>query len=249
MNTNLKLLAAFALGGGLSWVAATQGVLPNASGGVGEDKIKEIVRQVIKDEPKLIIDSVQNMQNTERQEKVAKASEALKDDTIRLALFNNSNSPFIGRADSQKTVVEFFDYNCPACKMQFKALEELHAANPEIKIIFKEFPIFGEVSDKNSAIGLAVHRIAPEKYFEFHSKMMTAEGRADEAATLEIVKSLGMDVEKIKAEAAKPEVKDILTSYRELGNKLHVQGTPTLVIGDEVVPHAASKDDILAKLK
>lgn len=249
MNTNLKLLAAFALGGGLSWAAATQGVLPTAASGVGEDKIKEIVRQVIQDEPKLIIDSVQNMQNAERQQKVAKASEALKDDTIRLALFNNSNSPFIGRADSEKTVVEFFDYNCPACKMQFKALEELHAANPEIKIIFKEFPIFGEVSDKNSAIGLAVHRVAPEKYFEFHTKMMTAEGRVDEAATLEIVKALGIDVEKIKAEAAKQEVKDILTSYRELGNKLHVQGTPTLVIGDEVVPNAASKEDILAKLK
>ena len=62
-------------------------------------------------------------------------------------------------------------------------------------------------------------------------------------------KELGLDVEAVKTEARKPEVAAILEQNRVLGEKLGIQGTPTLVIGDEVILHAAEAGDIARRLK
>jgi protein-disulfide isomerase len=83
-----------------------------------------------------------------------------------------------------------------------------------------------------------VFKLAPEKYFDFHSKMMTFEGRADEAQALKFVKEIGLDADKVKSEIAKPEYTEILGQLRQIGMKLGIQGTPSFIIGEELVPHA-----------
>lgn len=246
MDTNVKLILAVGAGALLGAGAMTQSNV--FGGGVNESRVKEIVREVIKEEPKLIIESVQNMQKGDMKEKSAKASEALKDKALRLAIYDNAHSPFIGPANSEKVVVEFFDYNCPACKAQFVELAKVAKQDPDIKVIFKEYPIFGPQSDTNSKIGLAVAKLSPEHYFAFHEKMMNNPGRADEATALGFAKSLGVDVAKIKAEIAKPEYDEMLQTNRGIGDKLHVQGTPTLIVGDEVIPHMVSQAEIEQRL-
>jgi len=77
---------------------------------------------------------------------------------------------------------------------------------------------------------------------------MTHEGRVDEKAALGFIKELGIDVKKVQAFAASEEAAAELEKSRALGGKLNVQGTPTLVIGEEVIPHAAPADEIEAKL-
>lgn len=234
------LLIGTALGG--SVVAAT------GSGSASDERIKEIVRETISEEGKLIIDAVQKFQQGEQKEQSAKASEALQDGTYDDRLFNDENSPFIGPANSKRVVVEFFDYNCPACKMQFKALDELAEKDKEAKIVFKEYPIFGEQSEINSKIGIAVHRADPDKYFPYHKKMMTFEGRADKAAALKFVKEIGLDPKKIEKDAMGDEVGKILTAERQLGGELKIQGTPSMVVGKELVPHALPYDELEKKL-
>ncbi len=247
MKQNISLALAFVAGAALVGVGLP--MVSKSAGGVDEDSVKEIVRQVISDEPQLIVDSVRNMQNKERADTVAKASEALKDKGFRDQMYYNEKSPFIGPKDAKKVVVEFFDYNCPACKVQYAAIAELAKNHKDVKVVFKEFPIFGPQSEKNAAIALAVFRADGSKYIEFHEKMMTFQGRANEENALGFVKALGLDVEKIKADAASQDVKDVLAMNRELGSKIQVQGTPTVVVGDEVVPHAVSVQEMKVKLK
>lgn len=55
-------------------------------------------------------------------------------------------------------------------------------------------------------------------------------------------------VEKVKAESEKKEVADILVANRELGDKLQVRGTPLLVIGDEIIPHAVGLEELESRL-
>lgn len=248
MNQNISMVLAFAAGAVLVGVGVPM-ITKTAGVGTDEESVKQIVRQVIKDEPQLIIDSVRNMQNKERADTVAKASEALKDDTYRDKLYYNDKSPFVGPKDGKKVVVEFFDYNCPACKVQYAAIAELVKTHKEVKVVFKEYPIFGAQSDKNAALALAVNRADPSKYIAFHEKMMTFQGRADEAQALKFIKELGLDVEKIQADAVSQDVAEILTMNRELASQIQVQGTPTVVVGDEVVPHAVSMQEIKTKLK
>lgn len=248
MNQKISLVLAFVagaivVGAGLPYISKNAAV-----GGLDTDQVKSIVRDVIKEEPRLIIESVQNLQNQERAARVAKASDALKDDAIREALFNDPKSPYVGPKDAKKVLVEFFDYNCPACKLQFTAIADLVKNHKDVKVVFKEYPIFGPQSDKNAQIALAVNKIDRSKYFEFHEKMFSHQGRIDEALALKFAKEVGLDPEKVKKEAGSDEVKAALAAHRDIGNKIIVQGTPTVVVGDTIFPHAISAQDIKSKL-
>ncbi len=231
-KTLIALIVGIAIGGAA--VAGT-GI---GGGGLSKAEVETIIKDYISANPSLIVDSLQKWQQEQQKARMSGAADALKDPALREAIYNNPNSPSIGPADAKAVVVEFFDYNCPACKVAFKALDELQSKDKNVKIIFKEFPIFGPQSDMNSKIGIAVFKLAPEKYFDFHRKMMNFEGRADEAQALKFVTEIGLDAGKVKAEVAKPEYAEILGHLREIGTKLNIQGTPSFVIGDELVPHA-----------
>lgn len=240
------LLIGTALGG-----AAVSATLDGSNGGSTLDKevIKQIVRETISEEPQLILDSVQKMQESKQKKDTEATTESLKDPKLKAEIYDSADSPFIGPANANKTVVEFFDYNCPACKMMFEGLDKLATNDKSVKIIFKEYPIFGPQSETNSKIGIAVHRIDDSKYFAFHTKMMSNKGRTDEKQALQYVKEIGMDPAKVKAEADSPEVAKILERERALGGKLKLSGTPTLIVDGEFVPHALTYDDLTAKLK
>lgn len=242
----IGLLIGTALGG--SVVAATDTTAGTGGGSLDKEAVKKIVRETIKEEPQVLVDSLQKYQESKRKQDVASASEALKDADVKKQIYDDTDVGTVGPKDSKRVIVEFFDYNCPACKMQYKAIDELVKKDKTVRVIFREFPIFGPVSENNSRIGIAVVRLAPEKYFAFYEKMHSHQGRAEEKDALKYVKELGLDVEKVKAESKKPEVQQALDLNRKLGDKLRIQGTPTLVIGDEIIPHAAGPDDLEEKL-
>lgn len=224
--------------------ASSAHFLPQQTAGNSDESIKAYLLA----NPNVIMESVQKWQEDQRKQKTSGASEALKNPEIQKALYENPNSPFIGPKDAKIVIVEFFDYNCPACKAAFKALDALAKKDKDMKIIFKEFPIFGPVSDTNSKIGLAIHALAPEKYFEFHTKMMRVEGRADEAMALKFAGEIGLKEADVKAEIAKPEYQDKIDTVRQLGTIIGVQGTPSLVIGNEFVPHALDFEGLEARI-
>ncbi len=243
----IGLLIGTALGS--SVVASTGAPLIGSGGGADKDAIKQIVRDTIMEEPKLILDSVQKFQESEQKKALQGANDALKDSEIQKALYEDPNAAIAGNKDAKRTVVEFFDYNCGVCKMMFKNIDELIKKDKDVRVIFHEYPIFGPVSDTNSKLGFAVWRLYPEKYYDFHSKVMTHEGgRVDEKAMLAIASDLGMNADKIKSESQKEEIQKLLEANRELGNKLQIRGTPTLVIGDEIVPHAIALDELESRL-
>lgn len=240
------LLAGTVLGGA---VVANTNIVPGATSSAADpEAVKIIVRDVILNEPQLIIESVQKFQIAEQKKQQESANEVLKDPAVREQVFNDPNAASTGPKDSKRVVAEFFDYNCGACKMMFKSLDTVMKKDPSMRIVFHEYPIFGPVSDTNAKIGLAVDRLYPEKYFEFHVRMMTHEGKVDEKTAMSIAKDLGMDTAKIKTESEKKELAAIIESNRELGNKLRIQGTPTLVIGDDIIPHGISPEELEMRL-
>lgn len=239
----IGLFAGVALGG--SVVAATD---TQNAGNANPEAIKKIVRETISTEPQLILESVQKFQEQQRTKEMQGASEALKDPSVQSAVFDRKNVGTTGATKNNRIIVEFFDYNCPACKMQYKALQDVLAKDKDVLVMFREFPIFGPVSDMNAKLGIAVARIAPDKYFGFYQKMMLHEGKADEAAALGYIKALGMDVEKVKAEAQGKDVAEAMAHNQMLGEKLQLRGTPSLVIGDQLIAHAIGPDEIEAML-
>lgn len=244
----IGLLAGTALGGAVVAATGTHSPSAGSASGLTREDVQQIVRDTISNEPKLILESVQKFQEGQRNAALGKANESLKDASVRDAIFNNEKLAVGGNKNGKHVVAEFFDYDCPVCKSQFKVLASMLKNDPELKIVFHEFPIFGPVSEENSRIGLAVANLYPEKYYAFHEKMMGGEGHQKTAKrTYEILKELGMDEAKVKTASNSEEIIGQLAESRALGEKLNIQGTPTLVIADEITPHFLPEEELTAK--
>lgn len=205
-----------------------------------------IIRQYILDNPEVLHQSLYAFQ--QKQEELAQEERRNTVKQHHDELYNNPHDPFIGPKDSKNVIIEFFDYNCGACKAMFRSLASYLQENKDTKVIFKEFPIFGESSVDNSRIGLAIFRLHPEKYKEFHGKMLTFEGRVDINQALKIVSELGLDPAVIRKEADNPEILEIISANQLLADKLKAEGTPTLIINDEIIGSAVDKDTLKEKL-
>lgn len=218
------------------------------NGGVDREEVAAIVREVIAKEPKLIIDAVMKYQQDQHAQATQSANEALKDQALQKAIYEDENSAFIGPKDAKKVVVEYFDYDCPACKMMYKGIDQLAKEHKDVKVIFKEFPIFGPTSDNNAKLGFAIWHYYPEKYFKFYSKLMNTPGHGDAKNPPKFVQELGMDLKKLQAYAATPEVEQMLKDTRAQAEKLNIGGTPALIIDGQVIPSAISYQELVSRL-
>lgn len=238
-------IVGFILGAGASvGVLASTGKL---SGGADRAEIEAVVKAFIEEHPDLIIESVQKWQQGQTSGQVEKAKETLKEKED--ALYRSKYDGSIGPKDADVTIVEFFDYNCPACRMMFKSLDQTVKKDKNLRVVFKEMPIFGKASSENSKIGMAVALIAPEKYFAFHEKIMSQEARLMPEQVLDIAVKLGIDKAEITKLTDGDELLPHIAENHQLAAALNINGTPGLVIGDQVIPSAVPADELARIIK
>lgn len=198
-----------------------------------EERVGELVEQFLRDNPKVIIESLQSFQLQEEAERVKRQQEAVKE---MKSHFERDDHHYgeAGNPDGDVLIVEFFDYNCPACKMMFESIDALLQEDTNVRVIFIEYPIFGPTSDENAKIAMAVNTLEPEKYFKFHQAIMRQKGKVDSEFLLQTAEGLGIDREELKEEAAKEKYMTYIQEDRALGRKLQVSGTPALIVGDKM---------------
>lgn len=210
-----------------------------------EAKIQKIVRDYLQAHPEVIVDalqSYQHRQDTQKVEQVRKSIAALKDE-----LFKDPTSPVAGNPNGDVTVVEFFDYRCPYCKAVAPDLAKAVATDGKVRLIYKEFPILGPASFTAAKAALAAAR--QDKYLAFHDKLFAFKGNLDDAAIYGMASDLGLDVARLKADMEMPEIEGIIDHSYRLAEKLKIQGTPAFIIGSDLLPGAASFDDLIAAFK
>lgn len=195
--------------------------------------------------PELIVASMENYQQKmmKKQEEASKTSLSSRSDEI----LNDPTDPFVGPKDSKKIIVEFFDYNCGYCKKAFSEIAQIKEKNPDVKIIFKEFPIFGPPSEAVSRVALAVHKIAPDKYYAFHSKLMEFKGDKTPEVLNGFAKELGIAID-IKTEIEKPEYAEKIKRDQELATSLGIRGTPGFIINGELIPGYISYEELIGRV-
>jgi len=209
------------------------------------EKIQKIVRDYLKQHPEVLIDALQEYQNKQEAQKADKTRQ-----TIAAAsgeLLKDSTNPVAGNPDGDVTIVEFFDYRCPYCKVVAPDLQKALSADGNVRLIYKEFPILGPESIVAAKAALAA--MAQNKYQPFHDKLIAFKGKLDGAAIYSLAGDADLDVAKLKADMEKPEIKDQINRNFRLADKLNIQGTPAFIIGGELLPGAASFDDLTAAFK
>jgi protein-disulfide isomerase len=182
--------------------------------------------------PEVIREAVQRLQQNE-QIAAAKASTAAIG-KYRSQLERDPRD-FVANPNGKITVVEFFDYRCGYCKVAAPEVVKLIQEHPDVRFVFKEFPIFGEVSDSAAKIALTPEGKA--KGLDLYKGWM-AEKALDEAALDRHLQQVGLDPAAVRKSAEQPAITRQLLDIRALAQSLQIEGTPAFLVGDTLIPGA-----------
>ena len=208
---------------------------------LSEDRVKELVYEAIRENPSIIMEAVEILRARDAEAQAAAQSDVLSNN--RQLLENDPNAPVLGNPDGDVTVVEFFDYNCPYCRRAKPAIQELLAFDPNVRLVYREWPILGDGSVFAAKAALASRNQG--KYEEFHWAMMGMTGRAEEASVLRIAKEIGLDIEQLQADMESAEIEEHIQTSMRLTQSLGFSGTPSFVIGNNLVPGLVESAELI----
>ena len=207
----------------------------SVAGDMPQDEFERRVRDFLLANPEVIVEAVQGLQARQR------AAEEGEGQTILAErgeeVFDDPASPVGGNPEGDVTLVEFFDYNCPYCRRVAPVMLEAEAADPQLRIVYKELPILGPDSQFAAKAALASHRQG--RYVPFHKALMQAKGAADEASVLAVAAEVGLDLERLEADMQDPAIAQAIDRNLQLAVALRINGTPGFVVGKQILRGAA----------
>ena len=244
MPTTMKTISGILLSAGLTISALTTSAL--AFDDSDKSKIREIIREYLLENPELMLEVQQALELKQRVEREAAARVALQENKEQI--FSSPNQAVIGNPKGDVSVVEFFDYNCGFCQRAMADMNTLLAGDKNLTFVMKEMPILSEASVQASQYSTAVYRLFPEQYAEYHSRLLGQDGLKDGNRARQLAEDMGMDMARLDTEASKEDVFDAFREVNDLANKLGINGTPSYVIGDEVLFGALGTDLLREKI-
>jgi protein-disulfide isomerase len=223
-------LAGLALAGLTLLPACAQGQRDKAG-------IEEIVRNYILSNPEIIEEALIALSEKEQRAKQETAQRAIAEYRDQLFFLDTDYS--IGPADAPVTVVEFFDYRCGFCRRSADWVLGLpEAYDGQVRVVFKELPIFRGISETAARAALAAGKQG--KYLEMHQALMAAESNDlfTEEFLDQTAQDLGVDVARMRADMQSAAVRQQLADMQRLAAALGLNATPGFFIGDTYVEGA-----------
>src|SRR5215467_289903 len=211
-------------------------------------EIERILKEYLIAHPEVlqeVMSELEKRQNVAELEKQVAGVRAHKE-----VLFNSAHQVTLGNPKGDVTMVEFFDYNCGYCKKAMGDMLTLLKTDPNLKVVLKEYPVLGPGSLEAAQVAVAVRMQdkTGKKYLEFHQKLLGGRGQADRARALAVAKEIGLDVARLEKDLATPEVKATLQENFKLAESLGLNGTPSYVIGENVVVGAVGLESLKEKV-
>jgi protein-disulfide isomerase len=210
--------------------ARAQGIDPAQRG-----EIEKIIREYLISHPEVLQEAMVELEKRQQAAEAKKSREAVAQHADKL--FKSSRHVTLGNASGDVTLVEFFDYNCGYCKRALADMMALMKADPKLKIVLKEFPVLGQGSVEAAQVAVAVRMQDPDgkKYLDFHQKLLSGRGQADKNRALVAAKEAGADMARLEKDMQSPEVRASLEESFQLAEALGLNGTPSYVVGQDVV--------------
>ncbi|MGI8658256.1 MAG: DsbA family protein [Candidatus Limnocylindria bacterium] len=198
------------------------------------DPFEQRVREYLLKNPEVIMEALQLLQERQRAAEAENFKRTIAERSDEI--LNDPAAPVGGNSEGDVTLVEFFDYNCPYCRRVAPTVSDLEEADPDLRIVYKEFPILGPGSEFAARAALASGKQG--KYVPFHNALMRADEQVTEDTVMEIARQVGLDTEQLKADMQDPEIEEAITRNLQLADALQITGTPSFVIGQQIVPGA-----------
>jgi len=174
---------------------------------------------------------------------VREAAEKMRIDPVRRAIETAYPGAWAGNPNADVTVVVFSDYNCPYCRITSPEIDRLLAADPKLRVVWREMPVLGAGSEAAAAASLAAAKQG--KYYSFH-RALFAGGHPDAAAITAAAKAAGITPVSLAAASKAPDVQAEIQTNLALGRQLGIEGTPFFVIGNRTYQGAVGYEGLAA---
>jgi protein-disulfide isomerase len=162
------------------------------------------------------------------------------------------SSPFqanVGNTNGAVTLVEFFDYNCHYCKGALPDMARLMKDDPNLKLVLKDFPVLGPGSVEAARVASAARKQLPgDRFWDFHYKLLGMHGPIGKAEALSVAKEMGLDMNRLDKDMNDPSIDAGLQQIMSMADALQINGTPSFVVGQEVVVGAVGYDQLKEKI-
>ena len=193
-------------------------------------KIETVVREYLIAKPEVLVEAMQVLQNRQVEQAKESISQTQKD-APRFAkpLFQTAGDPVGGNKDGKVTVVEFFDYQCPHCVEMSPVLDAVIKANPDVRVVYKDWPIRGPVSEFAARAAIAANKQG--KYMEMHNALLNANQQLTQDLILSLAQKAGLDVERLKKDMADSSTDAQVKATIKLAQDLKLFGTPAFFVG------------------
>ncbi|MCA1452059.1 DsbA family protein [Bradyrhizobium sp. BRP22] len=225
--------------------------LPASAQGISDAQrgdIESIIRNYLITHPEVLEEAMTELAKRQAAAEAEKHQASIAKNAD--AIFNSPRGVTLGNKDGDVTFVEFFDYNCGYCKRAMVDMLDLMKADPKLKIVLKEFPVLSQGSVEAAQVAVAVRMQDPtgKKYLDFHQKLLGGRGAADKARAMAVAKEIGLDMAKLEKDMAGPEAKATIEENFKLAEAMGMNGTPSYVIGKQVVIGAVGLENLKEKI-
>lgn len=251
MRSPLALLCAAAAAFSLTWTAPASAqssgeTAPSEMSAEERAALRAEIRAFLLEEPELLSEmqqALQQQQEQRRRDLLAKVLPQVLPDVEKM-IAEGERVMIQGPADSDVTIIELTDYNCPYCRRLQPELLAFLEADPSVRHVVKALPYIGPPLPEQ-AIAAAAMQADEAKVVAFHRAMMDA-SQLDEPEVMMLAEEAGLDSDKLRADMESDAVAERLNRTLGLARALDIRGTPALILPDRIVSGLVNADELAA---
>lgn len=206
--------------------------------------METLIHDYLMEHPEILQDMAAKLDAKQKAAEVSARSTNLKAHAPEI--FHNGLDAVIGNPKGNVTMVEFMDYNCGWCKKSVKEVQALVEQDKNVRVVLKEFPIFGAGSEYAAKAALAA--VKQGKYWQLHQALFASESKVTAEVVDQIAAEQGLDVAKMKVDMEDPAIATNIQKTNVLAQTLLFTGTPAFIIDDQVSPGYLPMDGLQAML-
>ena len=188
-------------------------------------QFEKLIHDYLVENPEVLIEASQVLQKRQQEAMQKDSKSAIAKYSSELI---TGDLAVAGNKSGSVTLVEFFDYQCIHCKKMEVVVDGLIKKNKDLRVVYKEFPIFGKDSELASKVAMAA--AMQGKYLDLQNALFKSKGRLNEKKIMDIAKETGLNMDKLKTDINSDKIAQTLKANRQLAENIHLMGTPAFVV-------------------
>ncbi len=209
-----------------------------------KSEMETLIHDYLMEHPEILQDMATKLDVKQKAAEVSARTTNLK--AHAREIFHEPLDAVIGNPKGNVTMVEFMDYNCGWCKKSVKEVQALVEQDKNVRVVLKEFPIFGAGSEYAAKAAMAA--VKQGKYWQLHQALFASEGKVTAEVVDQIAAEQGLDVAQMKADMNDPAIAANIQKTNILAQTLLFTGTPAFIVDDQVSPGYLPIDGLQAML-